>query len=129
MDDLTLGQYLAEAQRGMGGGYFGRASGPLPGYVFGPDFFRKTTYLQISDTFNYTYGKKVWDSLNNKTVAFNAIKKVDWGPTVGWRLRTARGSQRSRPVAESAALPTITNSTYTVFMAILRTLFQCSVLA
>jgi hypothetical protein len=96
----------------MGGGAFGRTSGPLSGYLFGPDFFRKQTYLQIADTFVATYGKKVWDSLNNKTVTFNALKKVDWGPTVGWRLRTDRGSGRSRPVTETGALPTIDNSNY-----------------
>ncbi len=112
MSDTSLGEFLAQAQRSMGGGAFGRTSGPLSGYIFGPDFFRKQTYLQISDTFVATYGKKVWDSLNNKTVAFNAIKKVDWGPTVGWRLRTDRGSGRSRPVTETGALPTIDNSNY-----------------
>ena len=90
----------------------GRVSGPLSGYLFGPDFFRKQTYLQMSDTFTATYGKKVWDSLNNKAVTFNALKKVDWGPTVGWRLRTDRGSNRSRPVTETGALPTIDVSNY-----------------
>ena len=111
MPDITLGEFLAQAQRGMGGGYFGRVSGSLPGHIFGPDFFRKQSYLQISDTFVATYGKKVWDSLNNRTVAFNAIKKVDWGPTVGWRLRSARVTS-TRPVSETGALPTIGKSTY-----------------
>jgi hypothetical protein len=111
-DNTNLGEFLAQAQRSMGGGAFGRTSGPLSGYIFGPDFFRKQTYLQIADTFVATYGKKVWDSLNNKTVSFNALKKVDWGPTVGWRLRTDRGSGRSRPVTETGALPTIDNSNY-----------------
>jgi hypothetical protein len=78
MADLSLAEFLAEANRGVGGGYVGRASGPLPGNMFGPDFFRKQTYLQISDTFVATYSKKVWDALNNRTVTFNAIKKVDW---------------------------------------------------
>jgi len=112
MSNTNLGEFLAQAQRSMGGGAFGRTSGPLSGYLFGPDFFRKQTYLQIADTFVATYGKKVWDSLNNKTVAFNAIKKVDWGPTVGWRNRTDRGDGRSRPVTEVGALPTIDNSNY-----------------
>jgi hypothetical protein len=112
MSDSTLGEYLAQASRSMGGGSLGRVSGPLSGYLFGPDFFRKQTYLQITDTFTATYGKKVWDALNNKAVTFNAIKKVDWGPTVGWRLRTDRGSGRSRPVTETGALPTIDVSNY-----------------
>ena len=111
-ENTSLGEFLSQAQRSMGGGAMGRVSGPLSGYLFGPDFFRKQTYLQIADTFVATYGKKVWDSLNNKTVTFNAIKKVDWGPTVGWRLRTDRGSNRSRPVSETGALPTIDNSNY-----------------
>jgi len=120
-NDISLGEWLSQAQRSMGGGYFGRASGPGNGYAFGQDFFRKQTYLQVADTFTATYGKKVWDALNNKTVAFNAIKKVDWGPTVGWRLRTDRGplgsgsttGGRSRPVTETGALPTIDVSAYT----------------
>ena len=112
MADFTLGEFLAQSQRSMGGGLLGRASGPISGYVFGPDFFRKQTYLQISDTFVATYGKKVWDALNNRTVFFNAIKKVDWGPTVGWRLRTDRGSNRSRPVTETGTLPTMDISNY-----------------
>lgn len=112
MSDTNLGEFLAQAQRSMGGGAYGRSSGPLSGYLFGPDFFRKQTYLQVADTFVETYGKKVWDSLNNKTVTFNAIKKVDWGPTVGWRLRTDRGGSRSGPVTEVGALPTIDNSNY-----------------
>jgi hypothetical protein len=112
MADITLADFLSQAQKGLGGGYSNRSSGPMPGYMFGPDFFRKATYLQISDTFVATYGKKVWDALNNRTVSFNAIKKVDWGPTVGWRLRTDRGSGRSRPVSETGTLPTIDVSNY-----------------
>lgn len=117
--DLSLGEYLAQAQRSMGGGYFGRTSGPMSGYLFGPDFFRKQDYLQLSDTFVATYGKKVWDSLNNKAVTFNALKKVDWGATVGWRLRTQRyqTASRSRPITELGSIPTIDNSTYTGVIA------------
>ncbi len=115
-ENWSLGEYMAAAQRSMGGGYGGRSVGPLAGYLFGPDFFRKQTYLQVSDTFVATYGKKVWDALNNKTVFFNAIKKVDWGPTVGWRLRTDRGitatTMRSRPVTETGTLPTIDVSNF-----------------
>ena len=108
----TLGEFLAQVQRSMGGGAFGRATGPMAGYLFGPDFFRKQTYLQITDTFVATYGKKVWDALNNRTVTWNALRKVDWGPTVGWRLRSDRGSGRSRPVTETGSLPTVDVSAY-----------------
>jgi len=121
-DNFSLGEYLAQAQRSMGGGQFGRVSGPLSGYLFGPDALKKATntYQTVgATTFTATYGKKVWDALNNKTVTFNAIKKVDWGPTVGWRLRTDRGAnssaadgKRSRPVTETGALPTVDVSAY-----------------
>lgn len=121
MAEMSLGEYMAQAQRSMGGGQYGRTSGALSGYNFGPDFFKKGTaqYGSLSNPiFVATYGKKVWDALNNKTVTFNAIKKVDWGPTVGWRLRTDRGpgsdsiTPRSRPVTETGALPTIDVSNY-----------------
>lgn len=113
MANLSLAEFLAQSTRSAGGSAIGRNSGPMSSYMFGPDFFRKdATYLQISDTFVATYGKKVWDSLNNKTVTFNALKKVDWGPTVGWRLRTDRGNNRSQPVTETGTLPTIDNSNY-----------------
>ena len=116
---MSLGEYLAQAQRSMGGGQFGRVSGPMTGYMFGSDALRKGTpvgggtYLDLAqNTFTATYGKKVWDALNNKTVTFNAIKKVDWGPTVGWRLRTDRGVGRSSPVTETGNLPVIDVSNY-----------------
>lgn len=111
-DNYSIGEFLAQAQRGMGGGAYGRVSGPLSGYMMGPDFLKKATYLQVTDTFVATYGKKVWDALNNKTVTFNALKKVDWGPTVGWRLRTDRGTGRSQPVSETGSIPTIDVSNY-----------------
>jgi hypothetical protein len=111
MGEPTLGEFLAQASRGMGGGAMSQSAGPLAGYLMGPDAMRKGS-LTISSTFNYTYGKKVWDALNNRTVAFNAIKKVDWGPTVGWRLRSARGTGRSGPVSETGTLPSIDTSTY-----------------
>ena len=121
--EFSLGEFLAQAQRSMGGGMFGRIQGPLSGYLFGPDFFRKATYLAISDTFTATYGKKVWDALNNRTVFWNAIKKVDWGPTVGWRLRSARfqTATSSGPVTESGDLPTIDVSQYRAVFSYPRT--------
>ena len=108
MSDFSLGEFLGQVQRSMGG----PGTGPLSGYVFGPDFFRKQTYLQVSDTFTATYGRKVFDALNNRSVFYNAIKKVDWGPTTGWRIRSDRGTGNSRPVTETGALPTIDVSAY-----------------
>ena len=45
--------------------------------------------------------------MNNQTRFFNAIPRVVWGNTAGWRVRTDRGSLRSRPVTETGNLPTV----------------------
>jgi len=99
-DRISLQEFIAQSQRGA------------MGRVFGPEFIQKQTYLQVSNIFTETYGRKVWEALNNRTVFWNAIKKVGWGPTTGWRLRTDRGSDRSRPVTEVGSLPTIDVSNY-----------------
>jgi len=103
----SLTEYLAQTQRSL----YSR--------VFGADFLQKQTYMTVANTtFNQTYGRKVWDALNNRTVFWNALKKVAWGPTAGWVLRTDRGvyagsdSPRVRPVTESGHLPAIDTSTY-----------------
>ena len=96
----NLQEFIAQATKG------------LQGRIFGADFMKKQTYLQVSNIFTETYGQKVWDALNNRTVFFNAIPKVAWGPTTGWRNRTDRGSGRSRPVTETGALPTVDVSNY-----------------
>ncbi len=93
--DFSLAEYLAQSQRG------------IMSRVFGPDFLNKQTYFQVADTFTTTYGRKVWHNLNNRTTIWNAIKKVPWGATAGWRVRTDRGSGRSRPITETGALPTV----------------------
>jgi len=101
MGDVSLAEYVGQSQRGL----YGR--------IFGPDFMKKQTYLTVSSsTFAQTYGRKIWDALNNRTVFYNAIKKVPWGPTAGWVLRTDRGSGRMRPVTETGSLPTIDVSNY-----------------
>lgn len=96
--DTSLSQYIAQAQRG------------LASRVFGPDYLTKQTYFTVDTStgiFNTTYGRKVWQALNNQTRFFNAIPRVVWGNTAGWRVRTDRGSGRSRPVTETGSLPTI----------------------
>ena len=101
MPETSLAEYIAQSQRGV----FGR--------VFGADFLQKQTYLTVaSTTFAQTYGRKIWDALNNRTVFYNAIPKVPWGNTAGWVLRTDRGSGRFRPVTETGALPTVDVSNY-----------------
>jgi len=99
MSNPSLSEYLAQSQRG------------LYQSVFGSEALRKADTHFTVDTatgiFNTTYGRKVWQSLNNQTRFFNAIPRTVWGNTAGWRVRTDRGSGRSRPVTETGALPTV----------------------
>ena len=94
----SLSEYLAQSQRG------------LYQSVFGPEYLMKQTYFTVDTAtgiFNTTYGRKVWQALNNQTRFFNAIPRTVWGNTAGWRVRTDRGSGRSRPVTETGSLPTV----------------------
>mgnify|MGYP003138242529 CR=1 FL=1 len=98
MANPSLSEYLAQSQRG------------LYQSVFGPEYLQKQTYFTVDTAtgiFNTTYGRKVWQALNNQTRFFNAIPRVVWGNTAGWRVRTDRGSGRSRPITETGALPTV----------------------
>ncbi|MBI4029420.1 MAG: hypothetical protein HY376_03575 [Candidatus Blackburnbacteria bacterium] len=98
-NNISLEEYISQATRG------------LYGNVFGPDFLRKQTFFATGDILTNTFGRKVWHALNNRTVFYNAVKKVIWGPTAGWRVRTDRGVGRSRPIGEGATvgagLPTV----------------------
>jgi|TARA_R110000824_G_scaffold14552_4_gene61779 hypothetical protein len=70
----------------------------------------KQSYFTVDTAtgiFNTTYGRKVWQALNNQTRFFNAIPRVVWGNTAGWRVRTDRGSNRSRPVTETGTIPDV----------------------
>jgi hypothetical protein len=90
---LSLEQYIAQANRGNN---FGGA--------LGAEFLQKQTYLGVDtssssisgDIFTTTFGRKVWQALNNQTRFFNAIPRTVWGTTAGWRVRTDRGTGRSR---------------------------------
>jgi len=98
MANPSLSEYLAQSQRG------------LYNSVFGPEYLQKQTYFTVDSAtgiFNTTYGRKVWQALNNQTRFFNAIPRTVWGSTAGWRIRTDRGSTRSRPVTETGSLPTV----------------------
>ena len=98
MANPSLSEYLAQSQRG------------LYNSVFGPEYLQKQTYFTVDTAtgiFNTTYGRKVWQALNNQTRFFNAIPRTVWGNTAGWRVRTDRGSSRSRPVTETGSLPTV----------------------
>ena len=96
----SLFQYFSQAQRGRG----------LLENVFGPDFMQKQSYFTVDSAtgiFNATYGRKVWHALNNQTRFWNALPRVVWGNSVGWRVRTDRGAGRSRPITETGTLPTV----------------------
>jgi hypothetical protein len=98
MANPSLSEYLAQSQRG------------LYQSVFGPEYLMKQSYFTVDSStgiFNTTYGRKVWQALNNQTRFFNAIPRVVWGNTAGWRVRSDRGSGRSRPVTETGSLPTV----------------------
>ena len=98
MANPSLSEYIAQSQRG------------LYSSVFGPEYLQKQSYFTVDSAtgvFNTTYGRKVWQALNNQTRFFNAIPRVVWGNTAGWRVRTDRGSGRSRPVTETGSIPTV----------------------
>ena len=103
MANPSLAEYIAQSQRG------------LYQSVFGPGFMKKAgagigtpfTVDTATGIFNTTYGRKVWQALNNQTRFFNAIPRVVWGNTAGWRVRSDRGSDRSRPILETGNLPSV----------------------
>lgn len=107
----SLAEYLAQAQRGV---ISSRGLGPA---MLGNDFMAKQTSGSYFGTggdggatenvFTTTFGRKVWHALNNQTRFFNALPRVQWGNVAGWRVRTDRGANRSRPVTEVGALPSI----------------------
>ena len=96
MANPSLSEYISQSQRG------------LYQSVFGPDFMKKAAF-QSSDAgiFTTTYGRKVWQALNNQTRFFNAIPRVVWGNTAGWRVRSDRGADRSLPIREAGTLPDV----------------------
>ena len=102
----SLAEYIAQSQRG------------LYQSVFGPGFMKKAgagigspfTVDTATGIFNETYGRKVWQALNNQTRFFNAVPRVVWGNTAGWRVRSDRktgNDSRSRPILETGNLPEI----------------------
>ena len=101
MSNPSLTEYMAQSQRG------------LYQSVFGPEYLSKAnSYYQVDPSgstgiFDATYGRKVWQALNNQTRFFNAIPRTVWGNTAGWRVRTDRGAARSRPVTEVGSLPEV----------------------
>jgi hypothetical protein len=64
MANPSLSEYLAQSQRG------------LYQSVFGEDFLSKQSYFTVdtsTNIFTTTFGRKVFEALNNKTRFFNAL--------------------------------------------------------
>ncbi len=101
----TLADWLATApgsQRTAQYGYFG------PGALLRKDISTSPPADATigTDFFTNTFGAKVWDALNSQTRFFNLLRKVAWGPTTGWRVRSGRNLS-TQGVGEVAALPDI----------------------
>ncbi len=99
----TLADWLAVtpgSQRSAQYGYFG------PGALLRKDITSAGDTMIGTDFFTNTFGAKVWDSLNSQTRFFNLVRKVAWGPTTGWRIRSGRNAS-TQGVSETAALPSI----------------------
>ena len=99
----TLSDWLtvtSGSQRTAQYGYFG------PGHLLRKDITSAGDTTIATDFFVNTFGAKVWDSLNSQTRFFNLIRKVAWGNTTGWRIRSGR-NRSTQGVGETAALPTI----------------------
>ncbi len=99
----TLADWLAVTpggQRTAQYGYFG------PGSLAQKSIADAGDTTIASDFFTNTFGAKVWDALNSQTRFFNLIRKVAWGPTTGWRIRSGRNAS-TQGVAETAQLPDI----------------------
>lgn len=108
MANPSLTEYVAQSQRGLYQSIFG--PGFLTKDTFSGTAFGSTTAgdtLSVASVFNTTYGRKVWQALNNQTRFFNAVPRVVWGNTAGWRVRTDRGVNRSQPVTEAGQLPAV----------------------
>jgi hypothetical protein len=99
----TLADFMATAPGGGRSaqyGYFG------PGALLRKDITTAGDTTIAGDFFTNTFGAKVWDSLNSRTTAFNMLRKVPWGPTTGWRIRSGRNLS-TQGLGETDALPTI----------------------
>lgn len=82
-------------------GYFGPGSSVLT-----KDITSAGSPVVGTSFFTNTFGSKVWDSLNSQTRVFNLIRKVAWGNTTGYRIRSGRNTSTTA-VSEIGALPTI----------------------
>ena len=68
-------------------------------------------YFQSTDFFTDTYGRKVWDSLNNQTRLWNMLRKTKYDKTTGWRIRDSR-PDNTRSVPETGALGDVASQNF-----------------
>ena len=104
----SLSEFIAQSQRGLYQSVFG--PGMLKKHAAGDGAWGTTDTGATPggrSIFTETYGRKVWQALNNQTRFFNAIPRVVWGNTAGWRVRTNRGENRSNPISEAGTLPVV----------------------
>jgi hypothetical protein len=107
MANPSLAEYIAQSQRGLYQSVFGPGFMKKAGAGVGTPFTVDGAAGLASNIFNTTYGRKVWQALNNQTRFFNAVPRTVWGNTAGWRVRSDRGTDRSRPILETGNLPTV----------------------
>jgi len=108
----TFGESLVEFITRVEGSYgMGSNIPPVMDLIKATGLTAGGNQLVYSDFFTATYGRKVWDVLNNQTKFFNILRKVPFGTTVGWRNRSARNPSTS-PVLENANLPAVNKQTY-----------------
>ena len=107
----SIADWLNRAPGGGGSGsnygYFGPASSMLSKDITAAN---PSGAFVGANFFTDTYGAKVWDALNSQTRVYNLIRKVPWGNTTGYRIRSGRNTSTTA-VTEVGALPDIAKST------------------
>ena len=76
----SLSEFIAQSQRGLYQSVFG--PGMLKKHAAGDGAWGTTDTGATTggrSIFTETYGRKVWQALNNQTRFFNAIPRVVWG--------------------------------------------------
>lgn len=80
-------------------------------YLAGEYLLKADDPIQVADFMDFTYGDRVWNSLNSQRRFYNLIGKTEYGPSIGWRIRYIRNPQ-SRPLGEIEAIGDVGSQTY-----------------